>query len=253
MGIRFHCPNGHKLNVKADLAGKRAICPDCGAKLIVPAVGANPAESSLQNLPAMAHAVAAPAVASQRSSTESIAPAALQPAASQSAVPQPVVWYVRPASGGQVGPLADAALAAQIADGRVVADTYLWRPGWDNWQLAADAPHDLPAQILPTTILPAPAALLASPSLAGDLPATLAEPVVADAIAAPTALDDIAVLPAAVAPRRKHQTPIAVTILLIFTILILVGVLIWVIHRNGGETAKPQAARIPIAAARAQS
>jgi hypothetical protein len=36
MGIRFLCPNGHKLNVKTFLAGKRAICPQCGAKVIVP-------------------------------------------------------------------------------------------------------------------------------------------------------------------------------------------------------------------------
>jgi hypothetical protein len=36
MGIRFVCPNGHKLNVKSDLAGKRAICPHCSAKVIVP-------------------------------------------------------------------------------------------------------------------------------------------------------------------------------------------------------------------------
>ena len=36
MGIRFVCPNGHKLNVKAFLAGKRGICPDCDARFIVP-------------------------------------------------------------------------------------------------------------------------------------------------------------------------------------------------------------------------
>jgi hypothetical protein len=36
MGIRFSCPSGHKLNVKSFLAGKRAICPQCGAKVIVP-------------------------------------------------------------------------------------------------------------------------------------------------------------------------------------------------------------------------
>jgi hypothetical protein len=36
MGIRFSCPNGHKLNVKAHLAGKRAICPHCGSKVVVP-------------------------------------------------------------------------------------------------------------------------------------------------------------------------------------------------------------------------
>ena len=36
MGIRFSCPSGHNLNVKSFLAGKRAICPQCGAKVLVP-------------------------------------------------------------------------------------------------------------------------------------------------------------------------------------------------------------------------
>jgi hypothetical protein len=36
MGIKFTCPNGHKLNVKPFLAGKRAVCPKCGVKMRVP-------------------------------------------------------------------------------------------------------------------------------------------------------------------------------------------------------------------------
>src|SRR5262245_50822769 len=36
MGIRFFCPNGHKLNVKEHLAGKRGVCPQCGAKFSIP-------------------------------------------------------------------------------------------------------------------------------------------------------------------------------------------------------------------------
>src|SRR5947209_6465945 len=36
MGIRFLCPSGHKLNVKTFLAGKRGICPHCGAKFEIP-------------------------------------------------------------------------------------------------------------------------------------------------------------------------------------------------------------------------
>ena len=42
MGIRFYCPSGHKLNVKSFLAGKRAICPQCGAKVLVPDVSDPP-------------------------------------------------------------------------------------------------------------------------------------------------------------------------------------------------------------------
>lgn len=37
MGIRFLCPNGHRLNVKTFLAGERGICPECDARFIVPA------------------------------------------------------------------------------------------------------------------------------------------------------------------------------------------------------------------------
>ena len=36
MGIRFRCPSGHKLHVKDFLAGKRGICPKCGAKFRIP-------------------------------------------------------------------------------------------------------------------------------------------------------------------------------------------------------------------------
>lgn len=36
MGIRFYCPNGHKLNVKSDLAGRVGICPKCQARMTIP-------------------------------------------------------------------------------------------------------------------------------------------------------------------------------------------------------------------------
>lgn len=36
MGIKFQCPNGHSLNVKTFLAGKRGICPHCDSRFIIP-------------------------------------------------------------------------------------------------------------------------------------------------------------------------------------------------------------------------
>lgn len=36
MGIRFTCPNGHKLNVKSNLAGRRGWCPHCGVPVEIP-------------------------------------------------------------------------------------------------------------------------------------------------------------------------------------------------------------------------
>ena len=40
MGIKFRCPNGHKLHVKSFLAGKKGVCPKCGTKVDVPLVSA---------------------------------------------------------------------------------------------------------------------------------------------------------------------------------------------------------------------
>ena len=36
MGIRFTCANGHKLNVKSNLAGHRGWCPHCGVSVEIP-------------------------------------------------------------------------------------------------------------------------------------------------------------------------------------------------------------------------
>jgi hypothetical protein len=46
MGIRFSCPSGHKLHVKEFLAGKRGVCPHCGAKFQIPAAQEEPGNRS---------------------------------------------------------------------------------------------------------------------------------------------------------------------------------------------------------------
>ncbi|MCC6124596.1 MAG: DUF4339 domain-containing protein [Pirellulales bacterium] len=42
MGIRFYCPQGHKLNVKEFQAGRRGICPFCGEKILIPTRSSRP-------------------------------------------------------------------------------------------------------------------------------------------------------------------------------------------------------------------
>ena len=39
MGIVCQCPNGHRVKVKDHQAGKRGLCPACGAKFSIPASG----------------------------------------------------------------------------------------------------------------------------------------------------------------------------------------------------------------------
>jgi len=47
MGIVSHCPNGHRVKVKDHLAGRKGICPSCGARFrIVPEVIAEASTAS---------------------------------------------------------------------------------------------------------------------------------------------------------------------------------------------------------------
>lgn len=48
MGIRFYCPNGHKLHVKSFLAGKRGICPYCGITVQIPLQSTRPSSKELR-------------------------------------------------------------------------------------------------------------------------------------------------------------------------------------------------------------
>src|SRR5215471_17258656 len=115
MGIRFYCPNGHKLNVKLELAGKRAICPDCGAKLVVPAAATMTSESAIHEgggkkraerneavTPAGTRAAdaSAPTIFERKTTATVLQHDLGQEPSSRPNTPQPpVIWYIRPATG----------------------------------------------------------------------------------------------------------------------------------------------------------
>ncbi len=74
-----------------------------------------------------------------------VGPAPVQPAAPQPAAPEPadpiaeapeMIWYVRPPSGGQFGPAAGDLMRAWLSEGRVSAESLVWREGWRDWQEA---------------------------------------------------------------------------------------------------------------------
>ena len=46
------------------------------------------------------------------------------------------VWYVRPPSGGQYGPARSEVMRKWLDEGRVSADSLVWREGWEQWQKA---------------------------------------------------------------------------------------------------------------------
>jgi hypothetical protein len=117
MGIRFYCPNGHRLNVKSQLAGKRGYCPHCNAKVTIPEI---PPE---QKLPPelLAESFAIPQELQHNSDSNGATPS----------------WYVRPPSGGQFGPVNAAQLNRWIAERRVPAQSQLLKEGWRQWKVAS--------------------------------------------------------------------------------------------------------------------
>lgn len=121
MGIRFLCPNGHKLNVKSFLAGKRGICPDCDAKFLVPMESGGQAKAIIESdIPAALSTPPSRSLADTGSDLTSD------------------VWHVRTASGAQHGPATTSLMKSWISEGKVDCDSWVWRTGWLDWQRASE-------------------------------------------------------------------------------------------------------------------
>ncbi len=66
-------------------------------------------------------------------------------------------WFVRPPSGGQFGPAPSQLLVSWIAESRVSGDSFLWRDGLAQWQLASELLPELFVNEKPgMAILPLP-------------------------------------------------------------------------------------------------
>jgi hypothetical protein len=160
MGIRVSCPNGHVLNVKSYLAGKRGKCPTCGATFVVPNQEAD--EELDPNAPKTAFdqididqltretreaARLVPlqprgaldledsvSLATVDSPTTQLAPEN-QPPTEITSDPA-AVWYVRRASGDQYGPAQAMMFWQWVQEGRVPEDAHVWKQGWPEWKSA---------------------------------------------------------------------------------------------------------------------
>jgi hypothetical protein len=136
MGVRFQCPNGHQLNVKADLIGKRGICPDCGAKFIVPSFSGGRVPPAGAASPTDGDSGPASRWSAAEAATigAETAPPPAEPSPAPAAHAESAAWYVRPAGGGQFGPASTEVFQQWIAEGRVAADSWVWRTGWAAWK-----------------------------------------------------------------------------------------------------------------------
>ena len=165
MGIKVFCPSGHKLNVKTFLAGKVGICPHCAVRFSIPK---DPGSARVQTEVATARKkrrrrrrrkssagspmlVTTPAAAEGAGVVVNPVAAVFVPAAQSVAGPMSSVgspaatvgdpiaeapaarWYVQSTAGGRYGPAPGDTMRSWIAEGRVAADSLVWREGWPQW------------------------------------------------------------------------------------------------------------------------
>ncbi len=163
MGIRFFCPNGHKLNVKEHLAGKAGFCPECGVRLVIPYQSTRKSSKELgqeKTEPAPNSAAENPVFSltpssffieemQQQEATHQQEAAAqafqsFQAPVAPTPAPEPVitnpilqdqtrVWYIQVPNGPQYGPATGLVVQTWLQERRIGPTMLVWCEGWNNW------------------------------------------------------------------------------------------------------------------------
>jgi hypothetical protein len=170
MGIVSFCPQGHRVKVKDALAGKKGICPTCGARFRIPLASVEPpapaaagGEAAALPLAAIVSLEAAMAERLPRAVPIDHVAAAVHDVRAEEAngappvaeVPAPIpslhpliaerpdlVWCHAEPGGAPSEPLGADAMQAWLSSGRPAAGALVWRADWADWRpLAAAFPE----------------------------------------------------------------------------------------------------------------
>lgn len=168
MGIVSFCPQGHRVKVKDVLAGKKGICPTCGARFRIPKVSApppavTPAAAALPlatvvsldateaerlpravpfDLPAAKPVMpAATAVEVEHLPEATAEPVEFEEDAAHVVVLHPAIaervdlaWCHAVPGGAASEPLGAEAMQAWLDSGQAVAGALVWRADWPEWR-----------------------------------------------------------------------------------------------------------------------
>lgn len=153
MGIVAYCPNGHRVKVKDELAGRKGICPECQARFRIPRdnawrAGGYPVARVVSLDPAVAarlpRAYGLWSVAASSGSSRDPFPG---PTASSIAAATPrsptlhaalaeqpdLTWRVALPGGQPSEPMSAAAMQQWLDAGDVTGHELVWREGWADW------------------------------------------------------------------------------------------------------------------------
>jgi hypothetical protein len=125
--IRFRCRCGKEYAVKAALAGKTAVCKQCGDKLIVPIMTASNRDSCRSNAPE----ASTPSTEWKRSPQAAAAPSVPE----TTEVTRETVgglWFYA-AGDQQIGPVSETAIKLKAEAGEINAESLVWKEGMNAW------------------------------------------------------------------------------------------------------------------------
>jgi len=164
VGIVSFCPQGHRIKVKGHLAGRKGICPTCGARFRIPLTSAfapgsvsPPAPLPEARFVSLDAALAAGLprvvplqVGAARADAHDPAPAdeehvecepheSSAPAHPLIAERPDLAWCLAVPGGTASDPLAAADMQAWLESGRATGDELVWRADWAEWRPIAGA------------------------------------------------------------------------------------------------------------------
>ena len=137
MGIKFHCPNGHKLNVKSFLAGKRGICPKCHVRMRIPMESESEVGTQViaSASPKKIRAQSAPAGGNGQQAGVAL----LEENEIQTLLNDPErTWHMSAEDGAQFGPASGTEMMDWLSADRVSSQAHVWCDSWEDWRVAGD-------------------------------------------------------------------------------------------------------------------
>lgn len=254
MGIRCYCPNGHKLNVKAEQAGMVGICPKCGARFQIPFESTRP--SSHKDEPASSAEETAPSDRnpdspadqsdpSRPASHESVtAASAAGPAQAKAPIDTELQddhtesWYIQGGDNREYGPVTLEVIRSWIAEHRVAAATLVWKKGWPDWKEARLVFSEFSAS-------PPPPPAAENAVRSADPPL---DEIDALRQAAQNSRETSIQKKSRLAKKQKSRRDLYIVISLVATILILAGVLVFILLHNSGKSETPAPPPAPVSA-----
>lgn len=150
MGIVAFCPQGHRVKVKDQLAGRKGICPTCGSRFRIPreSVAEPPAPLPLARVvvldPVVIATLPRALVAEATTGAAPARHAARAAASSAAAAPgtrhemlderPDLSWSTAVPGGVASTPMSAADLQAWLDSGQAVGTELVWRADWEAWR-----------------------------------------------------------------------------------------------------------------------